>query len=339
MAAVGPDRYGMHDLLRAYAGTLAHEEITPTGRSRARRRLLDHYLHSAHAAAALLDHRDPVTLPAPGPGAAPVGFADRDGALAWFAAEHPTLLAAIDAADDTRVGLLARTMSAYLELRGHWPDWVATQHAALDAAHRLADRPGVAAAHAELGRANARMGRYQEAERLLRRAALQFGELGDPLGQGHCHNTLTLVFERRNDFPRALEQATLALAKYRAADNPVGEARALNNMGWCNARLGRYAEAAACCERALARQREVGDHGGESATWDTLGFVHHSTGDHRQAIACYRRARALYRESGDRFNEASLLSHLGDAAHAAGDTDTAQEAWGTALDILTELGR
>ncbi|MFD3720721.1 BTAD domain-containing putative transcriptional regulator [Streptomyces sp. NPDC058674] len=334
----GPDRYGMHDLLRAYATELAHADVTPADQAGARRRLVDYYLHTAHTAGAMLDHRDPIELPPAAPGVPAAAFADRDSALRWFASEHQTLLAAVDSAPDTHVGYLARTVSAYLEQRGHWPDWVTTQLAALAAAQRLGDRPGIAAAHLELGRAHARMGRYAEADRLLGRAVSLFEELGDPLGQAHGHNNLTLVFERQLDLPRALEHATLALAKYRAAGNRVGEARALNNMGWCHTRLGRYAEAVAHCERALARQREIGDRSGESATLDTLGFVHHNVGRHRQAIGCYERARDLYRECGDRFNEASLLTHLGDTARAAGEPGTAGEAWRNARDILTELG-
>ncbi|MEK8105875.1 hypothetical protein NKG94_13325 [Micromonospora sp. M12] len=61
----GPDRYGMHDLLRAFAAELSGEQ-DPTGdRAEARGRLFDHYLHSAHAAAVLLHpHWDPIALPA-----------------------------------------------------------------------------------------------------------------------------------------------------------------------------------------------------------------------------------------------------------------------------------
>ncbi|KQV13352.1 MULTISPECIES: BTAD domain-containing putative transcriptional regulator [unclassified Kitasatospora] len=335
---IGPDRYGMHDLLRAYATELAHDDVPPVEQVHARQRLVDYYLHTAHAAGAMLDHRDPIELPAPTSLVPPAGFADREGALAWFASEHQTLLTAVDAADDAYVGLLARSMSTYLEQRGHWQDWATTQRAALDAAGRLGDRSGRAAAHRELGRANARMGRYAEAERQLHRAVVLLEELGDPLGQAHCHNTLTLVFERRQDFHRALEQATLALTKYQAADNRVGEARALNNMGWCHTQLGGYEAAVGCCERALARQREIGDRSGESATLDTLGFVHHNVGRHPEAIRCYEQARDIYREFGDRFNEASLLTHLGDTAHAAGDPAAAGEAWREARDIFAELG-
>ncbi|MEV7175134.1 BTAD domain-containing putative transcriptional regulator [Kitasatospora sp. NPDC093679] len=336
---LGPDRYGMHDLLRAYATTLAHDHVTPADRTAAQRRLVDYYLHTASAASVLLGRHEPIALPPPAPDVPPAAFTDLDGASAWFAAEHQCLLAAVDAAPDGLVGPLARAVATYLEQRGHWPDWVTTQHAALDAAQRLDDRPGIAAALGELGRANARMGRYDEADRLLRRAVPLFQELADPLGEAHCHNSRTLVFERRHDFVSALEEAASALAKYRAAGNLTGQARALNNMGWCNTRLGRYQAARRCCEQALALQRETGDRNGESATLDTLGLVHHRVGDHHEAIACYEQALQIYREFGDRFNEASLLTHLGDSADAAGDPEAAREARRSAREILAEFDR
>lgn len=43
-------------------------------------------------------HRDPITLPAAGPGVVPERPATPDQALAWFTTEHPVLLAAIDRA-------------------------------------------------------------------------------------------------------------------------------------------------------------------------------------------------------------------------------------------------
>lgn len=331
------DRYAMHDLLRAYAAQLAHDGIAAADRASAVRRLVDYYVHSAHAANSQIDHREPTTPP-PAAEVRRETFPDRESALNWFAAEHQVLLAAADTAADTHVGHLARALSTYLEQRGHWHDWLTVERAACAAASRLGDLPGTAAAHREIGRAMARMGRYAEADRLLCVAIAQFTELGDPLGQAHCHNNRILVFERLRDFHRALDQAMAALVKYQEAGDPVGEARALNNMGWCRAQLGHYAEAVRCCERALARQRKLGDCVGESAAWDTLGFVHYKVGRHLDAIACYERAREVYRVFGDRFNEADVMNHLGDSAHAAGDADTARVAWQKALDIFAEFG-
>ena len=61
-ARIRPGRYSLHDLLRAYATELAHSHDDEQQRQAARHRVLDHYLHAAHAAA-LLPHRSRTLIP------------------------------------------------------------------------------------------------------------------------------------------------------------------------------------------------------------------------------------------------------------------------------------
>src|SRR5207253_2815787 len=61
-----PGRFVFHDLLRAYATEQTHVHDSEAEREAARRRLLDHYLHTAHAAALLVNpHWEPITLAPP----------------------------------------------------------------------------------------------------------------------------------------------------------------------------------------------------------------------------------------------------------------------------------
>jgi len=58
-----PDRYTSHDLLRAYAAEQARSLVPAADRAAASHRILDHYLHTGHAAARLLKpERDPIDL-------------------------------------------------------------------------------------------------------------------------------------------------------------------------------------------------------------------------------------------------------------------------------------
>jgi DNA-binding SARP family transcriptional activator len=91
-----PGRFVLHDLLRAYAADLAERLDSGAERRAARLRLLDHHLHTAKAAGALLHPlRDPIAPAAPAPGVTPESLADRPRALAWCIAEHRVLLALI----------------------------------------------------------------------------------------------------------------------------------------------------------------------------------------------------------------------------------------------------
>jgi len=142
-----PGRYAVHDLLRAYATELSQTLDNPADRRAAQRRVLNHHLHTAHAATMLLNpHRDPITLAPAEPGVTPERFAGHADALDWFVVERPVLLASVEQAAaiglDAYAWQLVWSLATYLERQGHWHDWTAVQRTGLEAARRLGDRAG-----------------------------------------------------------------------------------------------------------------------------------------------------------------------------------------------------
>jgi DNA-binding SARP family transcriptional activator/Tfp pilus assembly protein PilF len=336
-------RFGFHDLLRAYAADRAEAQDSVAGRREALRRVLDHYLHTAHTAALLLEpHRYPIGLGAPAPGVTVTDLAGQDQAYAWYDAEHPVLLAAVSYAAatgfDAHAWQLAWCLVDFLDRRGHWADWTATQDIALAAARSAGDPVGQARAHRSLGLARMRLGDHRGAEDNLRRALELDRATGDHTGQARTHRALAWVCEHLDRPHEALGHAHQAFGAYRTAGHRVGQARALNTVGWQYARLGDYRQALVHCEQALARHRELADPLGESDTRDTLAFAHHQLGHHRRAVAHYQHALAVLREHGYRYHESVTCNRLGEAQLAAGDADAARRTWQTALEILTELG-
>ncbi|WP_225814255.1 AfsR/SARP family transcriptional regulator [Streptomyces spinosus] len=82
-------RYTCHELLRAYAAELSSLLDSPSARSEAVARMVEHYLYSAEAATALLaPHRSTVILPPPRPGVRPQRFEGRADAAEWIVAER-----------------------------------------------------------------------------------------------------------------------------------------------------------------------------------------------------------------------------------------------------------
>jgi tetratricopeptide (TPR) repeat protein len=332
-----PGRFTCHDLLRAYAAELAD---SPDEVRTAMHRMFDHYLRTADRAAHLLDpYRAEFELPAPA-GAEPVEIAEVDGALAWFAAEHRVLLAAVtgELGFDTHVQGLARALSAYLYRAGYWAEWVTAAEAALRAARRGGDRGEQAYAHRGLARVYLRVGREEAALAQLRQALDRYVALGDQVGQGHTHLNLAEVYDQFDQNAAALRHSLLALDGYRAADHPAGQAKASNSVGWCLSQQGEYAEAVGYCHEALDLQLELGDREGAADTLDTLGHAYHRLGDHEQARTCYGHAAEAYRETGNRPEEGMTLDHLGDVAAAAGALPEARDAWRRAAELLAQVG-
>jgi tetratricopeptide (TPR) repeat protein len=338
-----PGRYGLHDLLRDYAAEQAERQCEARERSDAQRRVLDHYLRTAHAAACRLDpNRDPITLAEPFPGVMPEQVPDLPAATGWLAAEYAVLLAAVDLAAevgaDVHVWQLTWALMDYFNRSGHWHDQAATFETAVRATCRLDDRPAEGYARRLLARALGRLGRYEEAESHLRQAIDLFASLGDLTGEAHTHIGLSWNLEQQGRTGPALRHDRRAFALFETAEHVVGQARALNNIGWRLAQIGDNHQALVHCRRSLRLCRQIGDTYDEAIALDSIGYVHHTLGDHRQAIAKYDAALRLYRELSHRGGEAETLTHLGDTHHHIGAFEAASQAWREALDILEQLG-
>jgi DNA-binding SARP family transcriptional activator/tetratricopeptide (TPR) repeat protein len=339
-----PGRYAFHDLLHAYASDLTRSHDPEGERRAATGRLVDHYLHTAHAADRLVyPHRDPIPL-ALGPhrpGTSPEHLANFEEAMSWFGAEHPVLLAvlrqAADAGLDAHAWQLAWATSTFLDRRGFWHERAAAWHTAVDAARRVGDQAAQASALRIVGHTDTRLGRYDDAYVHLRHALDLFRRGGDPAGQARVEHNLAMLRERQGDLRPALGHAQRALTGYEVAGHLRGQAHALNAVGWYHALLGDHTQALTWCERALILAQKIGDREAEAVTWDSLGYAHHGAGHHTRAADCYQHALVLLRDVGDRYYEANTLTRLGDSYRDAGDP-RAGAAWLEALAILDELG-
>lgn len=337
-----PSRYVLHDLLREFAAELAGALDSDAERHAAMTRTLDHYLYTAYDADLLLyPHRYRFPLPPVGPDVPVLKPVDHEQAMAWFVAEHPTLLAVVDHAYrhgfDTHTWQLAWTMAVYLDRRGHWGDQLTTNTAGLAAARRAGDRVGQAYSNHELASASNWIGKHDDAHVHYDRSQRLFHALDDRVGEAHCHLNRSLLYEQQDRYTDALRHAQCSLDLFQACAHRSGLAKALNAVGWYQAVLGQHAAALANCERAIELLRELGDRYGEACTWDSLGYVHHLLIHHADAVACYQHAVNLWRELGDRRSEVSVLHRLGDAYLAAGNPAQARDTWLHALGVHAEI--
>jgi DNA-binding SARP family transcriptional activator/tetratricopeptide (TPR) repeat protein len=337
-----PGRYSLHDLLRAYAGELAAGHEDDTERHEAVRRLLSHYVHTAHRADALLNpHRDHrVQLDAPPAGVVTEQMADLAQALAWFTVEHPALVTCVCRLDrfDAEVWRLAWALVRFFDYRARWREKVAVLGAALQAARRLGDPVKQAFAHRLIGCAHIRLGQYVDAEAHLHEALDLYRAAADPLGEAHGHRHYSWLLERQGRHREALGHAERSLALSRDGGDRAAEGRSLNAIGWFHALLGDLPAALRHCRQALHLQQQLGDRFGQAETWDSLGYVHHRLGQYGKAVESYRTAADLYHEFDDHFNEADTLASLGDAHLAAGQPEPARAAWQDALIVLDRIG-
>jgi DNA-binding SARP family transcriptional activator len=339
---VRPGRFGVHDLLRAYAMELCDETDPPRIRAAAVGRMLDHYLYTGDAAAGRLHpHRYRIPLPPMDPAVTAEAIDDREQALAWFARERGNLVAAVEQADAADLAghawRLAATIGIFVERQGRWDDWIDALSTALSTAERSRDAVGQAHAHSGLGLARSRMRQYDGAYEHLGRALALFETLDDGRGLAFTHLRMSAVCDGLGRPGDSLVHARRAYDLFTAEGFDAGRAQALNTIGWYLAELGDARQAVAFCEDSVTLHRGLGDRQGAAHALDSLGYVYHRLGEYARAAAYYEESAQALRETGDRSHEAFALAHLGDARQASGDDADARRAWTDALRIFDDL--
>jgi DNA-binding SARP family transcriptional activator/Tfp pilus assembly protein PilF len=311
-----PDRYAMHDLLRAYARHLADTEDTSEERRAAVTRLFDYYLHNAGAAMDGLypgerNRRPYVPAPArPGP---PV--IEPAAARAWLAAEHENLVAAaVHAAEHgwpSYVFRMAATLFRYLDLGGYYSAAITIHSHARRAASRAGDRAAEAEALTNLGTIEWHQGRLSHAARHYHQALNAFRECADRGGQARTLHNLGGVDMLQGNFRQAADQVRQAMVLFRESGDRAGEARSLQNLGFVELRQGCYQEAVGHLERALDVFRETGESAGEAHALANLGLVDLERGRFQEAAGHLRHALDLFCKASNRVGQAHVMGYLG----------------------------
>jgi tetratricopeptide (TPR) repeat protein len=238
-------------------------------------------------------------------------------ALAWFEAEHQVLVAAVALAEgsgfDVHAWQLPWAIASFLQTRGHYQDWAATQRTALAAATRLGHTAGQALSGRLLAAACAcsYFGDHDQARSHYASSLRLCQQLGNRFGEAKVQHHLGLLAGRQGRNTDALGHADQALRLYHAMGDQANEVAAINAVGWYHGLLGDYQQARAFCGQALIRCAEAGYRLLEGHAWDSKGYAEQHLGNLAEAGACYQRALILHEESGDRFGEAATLTRPG----------------------------
>jgi len=337
-------RFGCHDLLRAYAAELA-ATLSDEESGQARRRVLDHYLRTAHSAMArLYPARDQVPPPPPLDGVTAEGFCGQgayEAALAWFDAEDRVLANVIEQAaarrEDEQCWKLVWYWAPLLNRRGRTDELLAVARTAVLSAGRLGDRDALAHVHRELGNVTGRHGDYRAADDHLRQALELFTDLGDLASVAGARHSLAVLLSHQERWDEALNHAVEALRLRRSLADSAAVAYSENAVGWILAHLGQLDAALWYCRRALDMHTESGSRSGAADTLDSIAFAYGQLADHERAIAHYEQALAMYRLLGDPQGEAAVWLCLGDIQLASGQRDAARGCWERSRELLAGI--
>lgn len=339
----GPGRYRLHDLLYAYAASLAAADDDPADEPRrVMRRLLDYYIGTAASAIDQMYPADKHLRPGIPPPVTPApSLADSDAARAWLDAERPALIeiAAYAASHGwpAYAVRLGATLHRYLA-GGHHGDAMILHTHSRDAARQSGDRHGEAHALHCIGTVHARLGRYDQAASHFEQALLLCDQVGNLDGQARALNNLGTIDLRLGRYAVASDRYRQALALYRQAGNQVGQGHALDSLGDLERRLGRYPQAADYHQQAVALHRQAGNRDGEAWALTSLGDACARLGLPDQAADHLQDALVIFNQAGSRVGQAWALTGLGDLSARLGLLGEASAHHQQSLVIFREIG-
>jgi tetratricopeptide (TPR) repeat protein len=338
-----PGRYGMHDLLRAYARELAQEHEPPDEQRAALARLLDYYVRAAGAAAAVLSSGEH-DRPHPGRSRTVIGLplvTDVATAREWLDAERSSLVATVgyaaDQGDPRLAADLAATVFPHLDVRGWYAEAIAINAHAVTAARRLDDQAGEANALLGLGVLDWRQDRCEQATHHFLRALTLFREIGDPVGGCRALGNLGLVEHAMGRYRQAAGYARQALDLFREIGDQTGAARALGNLGVAEWRLGAFQPAESHFREALALFRDEANQEGEATTLSRLGNLVSGQGHYQESAGYCERAAVICRQIGHKSGEAGALLVRAEAELRHGSHQPAASRFRQVLVLLREL--
>lgn len=337
-----PGRYGMHDLLRAYAADLAARHETPDDRLAAQRRLFDLYLATAAAAATVLHPGYARQLPrTPAPATPPPPLADAEAARTWLDDERLNLvaMAARTAANGWPAHTIGLSTILYRYLDGGRYVEALTIHShAQRAAELIGDGAGRARALLDLGTTHLHLSRYPQAMGYLRRARIQYRRTGDDAGQARALSCLGIVERRRGRREIAAWYLRQAVALARRAGDDAELARAFVNLGSLEAQSSHHDAAIVHYGQALDLARRAKDRSLEAAALSNLGHAYQRGNHPEAAIEALRQSLAMFRQLGNRRAEADVLDGLGTVHLSLDRPRQAARYFAGALEIYRDIG-
>ncbi|MFD0201972.1 MULTISPECIES: tetratricopeptide repeat protein [Saccharothrix] len=340
-------RFRFHDLIRLYAEDRLLREEPDELRDAALRRLLAHF---ERLIAAAWVHELPTSMLDEKRLALAGVFESPTGALAWFDAERPNLVAVVDQAfrsgHHADVCLAAIVLGYSLQKRGDWDEALAVHRLAVEAARQAADPAAEGKALLGLGTAYRTTRDFERADAVLRQAIDLFGRTGDRAAaraasrelrgsrlSSHVFTPLTEPADDRPDVPENASESspgTDVPAAIAAMETTSNDALQLFLQG-------RFDEARAANEKLLAGCRKIGSREGERVALNNIGDCYYHLRRLDQAITSYTASIEAAREVGNRHGEAQTSNSLANAYQHRGRPDLAVTHYEGAVELFREL--
>jgi DNA-binding SARP family transcriptional activator len=336
MDGAGQARYRLHDLLRCYGAELAEGDALADRRA-AIERVLDGWLARAFSV------RERMPVHYFGISVSGVSVADIKGdPMAWFEAEVPALVAAVELAHangfDGHAWRIAATLAPYFDLRGRRDTWWRVHQTGLASARRAGDQRGEATILRDIGQLHLYRDRYDEAAAAFTTARVLFGATGDTIGEAIALTGQATVHRIAGRYHRALHLYRRALEVFERLGDRHSQAVVYGSTGLAHLGLRRYGPAQRWLTASYELAVELGDRHRQALALHRLATLRKERGRPDRAREELHRALALLEELGDDACAAYVRQSIGELHLRFGDPRRGVEFLADSLHVQRRLG-
>jgi serine/threonine protein kinase/tetratricopeptide (TPR) repeat protein len=198
--------------------------------------------------------------------------------------------------------------------------------------------PKFASARFGLARVLINQNSLGDALRELDEALRLYRDLGNREGEATVLNAIGVVYNRQNDYEKAIEYYRASIKIKEELDDKRGIAASLGNLGLVYEIVGKRDQALEVLNRSLEIKREIGDKMGISTALNKIGQIYQSDGRFDEALANFERSCEIRREIGSKDLTASSLSDMAAVYSLMGKYDKSIELDSMALALRQEVG-
>lgn len=182
------------------------------------------------------------------------------------------------------------------------------------------------------------VGRWQEAEALLRENIEVCERLGDDRTTAMNKNSLGMLLNDQTRMEEALALYQQALPLLAAgSDNQILH-NLMGNMGFAYQCQNKNDQAMKCFLRKLHLAEEIGDMEGMGNALGNIGIIYDLQGQYQKAIQCHKKNLTIAVETGSRHGEGNAWANLGNVYNRQGNLDQAMDCFVRKLAISRQLG-
>lgn len=214
--------------------------------------------------------------------------------------------------DDTNKVSTLVSLGYQILYKGNYHVGDSLSEIALNLAHQLNYKRGIARSQRNIGLIHCRQGDIKQANDCYDEALQLYRQMNDRTGQAAVLNSLGNMYDQKGDYQKALDYFYQVRDLFTQLGNKQGIAIASNNMGLIYLKQGNNPKALDNFLKALEMFHSLGQKNFEMEMKENIGIIYDNQGEDEKALSTDKEVLQMAQDIGDTRTQANVLDNMGD---------------------------